>query len=136
MSALCASRLVVAQRGVKARGVHAAIPAQDLLGRHADLGERRVGGGAGGEDDVAGVVEGADGHLHRVGHVLLAGAQVGVGGELGVVAADQRQAQRARDEHARDTGRAGRADVDRVEGAVGERLHGGGEAGHADRRPG
>ena len=27
----------------------------------ADLGQRRVGGGAGGEDEVAGVVEGADG---------------------------------------------------------------------------
>ena len=80
---------------VEARGVHAAIPAQDLLGGHPDPGERGVGGGAGGEDDVAGVVEGADGQRHRVGHVALARAQAGVGGELGVVAAHQRQAERA-----------------------------------------
>ena len=53
-----------------------------------------------------------------------------------MVAAHQRQPERAGDEHARDPGGAGRADVDRVEGAVGERLHGGGQAGDADREAG
>ena len=53
-----------------------------------------------------------------------------------MVAAHQRQPERAGDEHARDPGGAGRADVDRVEAAVGEQLHGGGEAGDADREAG
>ena len=92
--------LGVAQRRVEARGVHAAVPAQHPLGRHPERGQRLVGGGAGGEDDVARAVEGADGQRHRVGDALLAGAQARVGGQLGVVAADQRQ-RRARARRAR-----------------------------------
>ena len=126
----------IAQRGVEARGVHAAVPAHDALGGHADLLEHGVGGGAGGEDDVAGAVEGADGHGHGAGELGTPGAQVGVGGELGVVAAEQWQAERAGEQRAGHAGGAGGADVDRVEGAVGERLHGGGQAGDADAQAG
>ena len=53
-----------------------------------------------------------------------------------MVAADQRQAERAREQHAGDARGTRGADVDRVEGAVGERLHGGGQAGHADAQAG
>ncbi|HEY5046370.1 MAG TPA: hypothetical protein VII53_11005 [Solirubrobacteraceae bacterium] len=65
--------------------------------------------------------------------MVLSRAQIGVGGELGVVAAYPGQPQRASDEHAGDPGGTRRAHVDRVEGAVGERLHGGGQAGYTDR---
>ena len=41
-----------------------------LLGCHPDRGERLVGGVAGGEHQVAGVVEGAHRHRHRICHAL------------------------------------------------------------------
>ena len=100
--------------------------------RDADLGERPIGRGAGGEHEVAGAVERAHAERHRVGDAALAGAQPGVCGQLGVVAAEQRHAEAAADERADDADRARRADVDQVEAPLGERLHGGREARHAD----
>ena len=63
---------------------------------------------------------------------LVSGAQPRVGGQLGVVAADQRQPERACEQRSGDSRRARRADVHRVEVALGERLHRRGEAWHAD----
>ena len=111
-----------AQRRVEAAGVDAAVPAHHALARDADLRQRRVGGRARGEHDLAGAVEERDRAVHRLDEPRLAAAQPGVGGQLGVVAAEQRQPERARDERGGDPGGAGRADVDRVEAAVRERL--------------
>jgi hypothetical protein len=125
-----------AQGRGEARGVHAPVPPQDPLERHADRRERLVGGRARGEDQVAGSVEGTYGYRHRVGDALLARAQAGVGGQLGVVAADQRQSQRSPDERAGDARRTGRAHVDHVEAPVGDRVHGRRQAGNADPQTG
>ncbi len=125
-----------AQRGVEALGVHAAVPPRHALGADADLAQRLVGRRAGGEHEVARPVEGPHRQRHRLCEAYLTRALRGVGGELGVVAAHQRQAERACDERARHPDRPGRADVDRVEGALGERLHGGGQARHADAQAG
>ena len=53
-----------------------------------------------------------------------------------MVAADQRQPERAGEQRARHARGSGGADVDRVERAICERLHGGGQAGHADLQSG
>ncbi len=78
----------------------------------AGLGERTRGGR---------VVEGAEARLgdrleHRVG------AQARVGGELGVVAGEQRHAGDPAEQRRRDPGRAGGGDVDEVVVAFGQRL--------------
>ncbi len=109
------SRSSPRRAGSKRAHVDAAVPARDALGADAEPLQRGVGGGAGREDEVAGAVEGAHRGVHRAGEARVAGAQAGVGGELGVVAAEQRQAQRAGEQRPGDADRARGADVDQVE---------------------
>ena len=80
-----------AAAGREARDVDAAVPARRCArASMPSARERRVGGGARREDDVAGAVERAERQLHPE-RTRVAGAQPGVGGELGVVACRQRQ---------------------------------------------
>ena len=131
VDALLAGR-APAQGRVEAACVDAAVPARDLLGATPIPASVCIGRGAGGEHEVARAVEGAYADRHRIGDAPLARAQAGVGGQLGVIAAEQRHAEAAADERADDADRTGRADVDQVEAPVGERLHGGRQARHAD----
>ncbi len=113
--------VAVGLRRVEALDVHPALPAADLGAVDAELGERAVGGGARREHPRRGVVEEAEARLgdrleHRVG------AQARVGGELGVVAGEQRHAGDPAEQRRRDPGRAGGGDVDEVVVAFGERL--------------
>src|ERR1039458_9196716 len=71
VNGLLPQQTFVVQRGVKARGVDTAIPAENLLRWHPDRSQRIIGGEAGGEDDVAGVIERAEDHPHRIGHAAL-----------------------------------------------------------------
>ena len=93
------------------RRVHAAVPAHHPLGGDAELAQPFVRGGTGREHHPAGPVEvGQGGGGHRL-EVRLSGAQPGVGGQLGVVAADDGQVQDPGQQAAGHSRRPGRADV-------------------------
>ncbi len=133
---LAVALLARAQLGREAREVHATVPAADPLGRHAQLAQRRVGRGARRQDAAALAVEGRHHRAHRRLDARVGGAQARVGGQLGVVGADDRHAEQPRDQRRRDPRRAGRDEVDEVVAALGQRLGDGREARHADLQPG
>ncbi len=126
----------IPQHGREALPVHTPVPAHHALGGDAQPRQRLVGGLAGGEDDVAGAVEGPHRELYRRRDRLAARPDLGVGGQLGVVAADQRQPHRPRHHRADDPDRARRGHVDRLEASVRQRLHGGCQARNADPQTG
>ncbi len=130
-----AGRLRHPLRGREALRVDAAVPARDPGGVDAEPGERGVGGGRGGEDDRALLVERAERELHAEHDPRVAGAQLRVGGELRVVRAGDREPEHPRRRRTAGADRAGRADVDEVVAALRERLDEVGHAGHADVEP-
>ena len=96
---LAGQERLVAQVRVEAVGVDAAVPAADPLAgrcpcRRATASEAALGDST----RPALAVEGADGELRAELEPRVLGPQGGVGGELGVVAADHRQLDHPRDD--------------------------------------
>ena len=104
----------------------AAIPSARSDSSADALGERT---------SVALAVEGGERQVHARPQPRVAGAQPGVGAELRVVAAHQRQLHDPGDERGRDPGRAGGAKVHEVVAALGERLDERRQARHAHLQP-
>ena len=126
----------LAQRRVVEREVHSARPAPDAVAVDAERRERVVGRRARREHHLALAVEDGKRHAHPGLERRVLAAQPGVGGELGVVAADQRQVADPRGERRPDTGGSGRGEVHQVVAALGERLDKLGDARNADLHPG
>ena len=122
----------VALCGAEAVRVDSALPASDALRLDTELGQRAIGSRARREDPGAGPEEDAEPEGDALGQRRVAGAQGGVGGEVGVVAADDRQAHDPRDKAGGDAAGARRCEVDGVVAALGEDVDDAGEIGEAD----
>ena len=120
---------------VEAVEVDAPLPATDPSRVGAERGNRGIGRGTWREDRRRGRVEGAEASAgQRLQGAVLA-AHAGVGGDLGVIAGQQRHAGDPAHQGRGDPGRTGGGDVDEVVGALGQGLDQVREAGDAEGHP-
>jgi hypothetical protein len=121
--------------GIEAQGVDAAPPAADPGRLGPQRQERAVRCGARREDDRGGSVEGPERRPGGGSEPVVLAAQRGVGGQLGVIAGEQRQADYSAEQRRSDAGWPRRGDVQEVVAALGDRLDQVGESRYAEPHP-
>ena len=122
--------------GIEASHIDAALPAPEPSLLDPERQQRAIRRRARREDQRGRAVEGAESGLGNRLEPAVAAAQARVGGQLGVVAGDQRRAGDPVEQRRRDPGGAGRGDVDRVVATLRQGLGQAGKAGNAEAHAG